>query len=138
LGRCSTTWALAFGTEWDRAIDVLCYGEGDELWESGGPAVYDASDLPGELGEPLANDALRDEFVAAFHDDRVSSDALRLPHHERLAYGWETFARYVKEESRFLFLRTGGGPQRDEELIPPAQLLDEVGMPVETVASFTA
>ncbi len=118
-------------TEWDRASSVLYYGEGDEVWESGGAAVYDAWDLLGELDEPLANDKLRDEFVAAFPDDRVSRHAFRLAHHERLAYGWETFARYVKEESRYLFLRTGRGPQGDEELIPPAQLLDEVGMAIE-------
>jgi hypothetical protein len=131
LGALFDYMGARIGTEWDRAIDVLFYGEGDEPWESGGAPVYDASDLLGELGEPLANDGLRDEFVAAFHDDRVSSHAFRLAHHERLAYGWETFARYVKEESRFLFLRTGRGPQGDEELIPPAQLLDEVGMAIE-------
>ena len=119
------------GAEWDRARDTLFLGEGDELWESGGATVCDASDLLWELGEPLGNDELRENFVAAFPDDRVSSHAFRLAHHERLAYGWETFARYVKEEARYLFLRTGRGPQGDEELIAPAELLDEVAMAID-------
>ncbi len=118
-------------TEWDLAIEELYPGEGDEVWESGGASVYDAWDLLWELGEPLANEQLREAFVAAFPDDRISRHAFRLAYHQQLAYGWETFARYVKEESRFLFLRTGRGPQGDEELFPPAQLLDEVGMAIE-------
>lgn len=118
-------------TEWDRAIDELFYGEGGELWESGGATVYDACDLLGELGDPLANEELVQAFVAAFPDDRISRHAFRLAHHERLAYGWETFARYVKEECRYLFLRTGSGPQGDDELIPPAQLLDDVAIAIE-------
>ena len=118
-------------TEWDRAIDTLYYGEGDELWESGGAAVYDASELLWELGEPLGNDELAEAFVEAFEDDHISSHAFRLAHHERLAYGWETFARLVREESRYLFLRTQQGPQGDEELIPPGELLDEVAQAIE-------
>ncbi len=81
------------GTEYDRAVDTLFLGEGDDLWESGGATVYDAADLLWELGDPLGNDGLRDAFVEAFEDDRISSHAFRLAHHERLAYGWETFAR---------------------------------------------
>jgi hypothetical protein len=118
-------------TEWDRAIEELYYGEGDEIWESGGATVYDSSELLWELDEPLGNDELREAFVAAFEDDRISRHAFRLAHHERLAYGWETFARYVRQECRFLFLRTGRGPQDDEELIPPGELLDELGMALE-------
>ena len=74
---------------------------------------------------------MQEAFVTAFEGDRVSRHAFRMAHHERLACGWETFARYVKEESRFLFLQTGQGPQDDEELIPPAQLLEEVGLALE-------
>ncbi len=74
-------------TEWDRAEDTLFYGDGDEVWESGGATVYDAYDLLGELDDPLGNDELRDAFVAAFEDDRISLHAFRLAHHERLAYG---------------------------------------------------
>ena len=44
--------------------------------------------------------------MEGFEDDRVSSHAFRLAHHERLAYGWETFARLVNEKSRYLFLRS--------------------------------
>ncbi len=119
------------GTEYDRAIDELFYGEGDETWESGGATVYDASDLLSELDEPLANDELREAFVDAFPDDRISRHAFRLAYHEQLAYGWETFARFVKEQSRFLFLRTGGQQEGDVELIPPAQLLEELGKALE-------
>ncbi len=119
------------GTEYDRAIDTLFLGEGDDLWESGGATVYDAADLLWELGDPLGNDGLRDAFVEAFEDDRISSHAFRLAHHERLAYGWETFARLVKEKSRYLFLRTEQGPQGDEELIPPDELLDRMAQAIE-------
>lgn len=118
-------------TDWDRAIDELYYGEGDEVWESGGASVYEASELLWELDEPLANDELREAFVAAFPDDRISRHAFRLGHHERLAYGWETFSRFVRQESRFLFLRTGSGPQGDDELIAPAELLEALGQALE-------
>ncbi len=118
-------------SEWGLAINELNYGDGDEVWESGGATVYDGYDLLGELDDPLANPELCSAFVAAFDQDRVSRHAFRLAHHERLAYGWETFARFVKEESRYLFLRTGRGPEGDEELIAPAQLLDEVGMALQ-------
>ncbi len=111
-------------TEWDLAIDVVSW----DAWERD---AVDSDDLLIQLDEPLANDELRSEFVRAFQHDRVPRHYMRLAHHERLAYGWETFARLVKEESRYLFLRTGQGPQGDEELIPPAELLGEVGMAIE-------
>ncbi len=109
----------------------MFFGDRDEVWESGGAAVYDGYDLLAELDDPLANDELRDLFVAAFVDDRVSYHAFRLADHERLAYGWEDFARFVREESRYLFLRTGRGPEGDEERIPPAELLDQVAMAID-------
>lgn len=132
LGELFDYMGERISTEYDRAIDELYYGEGGDLWESGGATVYDAADLLWELGDPLGNDGpLRDAFIEAFEDDRISSHAFRLAHHERLAYGWETFARLVREKSRYLFLRTEQGPQGDEELIPPAELLDRMAQAIE-------
>ncbi len=118
-------------TEWDRAVEVLFLGEGDETWEAGGAAVYDASELLGELDEPLSNEKLREEFVGAFDNDWVSRHAFRQAHHQVLTESWLAFARYVKQECRYLFLRTGQGKQADEEEIPPARILDEVAMAIE-------
>lgn len=111
-------------TEWDLAINQVSW----DAWERD---AVDSSDLLIQLDEPLANDELRSEFVRAFQHDRVPRHYMRLAHHERLAYGWETFASLVKEKSRYLFLRTEQGPQDDEELIPPAELLHEVAMAIE-------
>ena len=114
MGRC-------LEAEWDLAINEVYYGEEDDAWETGGATVYDGFDLLGELGDPLANEELREVFVAAFDDDRVSRYAFRLAHHEVLSKSWVTFARYVREECRYLFLRTGQGMHGDEEEIKRAK-----------------
>lgn len=54
LGTLFDYMGSRIGTEWDRAIDVLFLGEGDEIWESGGAAVYDSSDLLGRSMSPWA------------------------------------------------------------------------------------
>jgi hypothetical protein len=131
LGSLFNYMGARIGTEWVPAIDEFPVDDDEEAWETGGAAVDDAAELLAALDEPLANEELRAAFVAAFVDHWISRHALRWPHHQRLSYGWGAFARYVKEEARFLFLRTGGGPQGNEELIPPAQLLDEVAMAIE-------
>lgn len=125
LGTLFDYMARRIETEWDRAIDVVS-------WDSWERDAVDSDDLLVHLDEPLANDELREAFVTTFVDDRISRHAARLAHHEVLTRSWEDFARYVKEQARYLFLRTS--PQDgddDDERIPPAQLLEEVGKALE-------
>ncbi len=74
-----------------------------------GRVVIDSDDLLDELGEPLEEPQLREAFVDSFQREWCQRDPYRLPPHERLAYGWERFANYVKHEARYLFLKTGRG-----------------------------
>ena len=118
--------AEAIRDEWGDPYHQAAWDQEDEAYV----AVWtlDSDDLLAKLDEPLANDDLREAFVAAFQHDWCQADPYRLSPDERLSSSWERFARYVKEESRYLFLRTGRSrahhPDPDE--IEPAAMLEEL------------
>ena len=91
--------------------------------------TLDSDDLLAELGEPLAHKDLRAAFVESFQHRWCQRDPYRLSPSERLVTNWERFARYVKEESRYLFLRTGRSRAQypDPDEIEPAAMLEALG-----------
>lgn len=109
------------GSEWD---DPAREGWPHE-WD--GVVVVSTSDLLlGDLQEPLAHPRLRQAFVEAFPHEWCRRSPHRLAHHDILAYSWEEFARYVREDARYLFLRSGRSSNPGSELIEPAQFLEEL------------
>lgn len=113
-------------TEWEDPVKAVGWDGREGGWQIAEGTVRDSYDLLWELGQPLENVALQDEFVSAFDHEWVPRNPYTLAQHDVLAYSWEQFARYVREESRYLFLRTGGERNSDSELIEPSQFLDEL------------
>lgn len=116
--------------EWGDPYHEAAWDQEDEVYVA--VRTLDSDDLLAELGEPLANEDLRKAFVDAFEHDWCQADPYRLPPPERLASSWGRFARYVKEDARYLFLRTGRSrdayPDPDE--IEPAAMLEELGVSI--------
>jgi hypothetical protein len=114
--------------EWDDpARDVSGDGDGDGLF--GDLGSLDSGELLAALGEPLANAGVRAAFVEAFDHRWCRRDRFGLSADDRLRLSWDAFATYLKERSRFLFLRTGrgiGSGRGAHGLIDPAEMLDEV------------
>jgi len=119
MGSCLTT-------EWEDPAEGVGWDGGEGGWQIAEGKVRDSYDLLWNLGQPFENGALQDEFAWAFEHEWVPRNPYRLARHEVLAYSWDEFARYVREEARYLFLRTGRSADPDSELIEPAQFLEEL------------
>ncbi|HEX8770914.1 MAG TPA: HEPN-associated N-terminal domain-containing protein [Acidimicrobiales bacterium] len=96
-----------------------------------GVVPIDSDELLGELDEPLGNDDLREAFVTAFDHEWCRAEPYRPTHDERLTNSWDGFSRYVKEESRYLFLHTGRSATAaadvvEPDLVEPAAMLEEL------------
>jgi hypothetical protein len=111
--------------EWDDPANGVGWDSREGGWQ--GARVIDSDDLLWDLGGPLGNDELRAAFVGAFDGEWCQRNPYGLEPHERLIHGWQVFARYVKEEARYLFLRTGRAKDPDSEVVDPAEMLDELG-----------
>lgn len=111
--------AECLAAEWDDPLN--CVG-----WEGGwiGASVIDSSELLLALGEPFANEGLREVFVEAFEREWCQRNPYGLLYHEALRDSWEAFSHYVKHSRRYLFLRAAS-PQHSD-LFGPANIIDEV------------
>ena len=66
--------------------------------------VFDLNDLFWMIGFDVSDDTLRDDIYESFELDYwAKRDWQLLDPHQRLAYGWDRFAKAVKHERRFTF-----------------------------------
>lgn len=122
--------AATIGAEWGDPYHEAAWDQEEDDYVA--VRTLDSNDLLVELGEPLAHDDLREAFVDAFEHAWCQAYPYRLRPDERLASNWERFARYVREEARYLFLSTGrsGAEHPDPDEIEPAAMLEELGVSI--------
>lgn len=103
---------IPFGNDW--GVEVLMKRSADVLYE---------------LGSPLGEGELLNRFCSSFTDDWIDNDYWPGRYHERLSNGWDRFATFVKEHSRFTFLNgpAAGGSNLGAAEVEPAQMLDALG-----------
>ncbi|MEJ7765159.1 MAG: HEPN-associated N-terminal domain-containing protein [Acidimicrobiales bacterium] len=125
--------AGTIAAEWGDPYHQAAWDQEDQDYVAVG--ILDSDGLLAELGEPLAHEDLRAAFIAAFQHEWCQADPYRLSPSERLASNWERFSRYVKEESRYLFFRTGRSRAQhpDPDEIEPAAMLEQLGRAIVNV-----
>lgn len=103
-------------------------------WEGGwvGARVIDTHDLLEELDEPLEHPEVRQAFVDAFQHEWCQLNPYGLLHHDRLRFSWDHFSEMVRTRHRFFFLRQD--TIYDDDLVPPAQILDDVRVAIDNAS----
>ena len=110
--------------EWEDPIHQVGWDHGYHEFVE----IIDSDHLLDLFDNPLRNDNLRREFVAAFEHHWCRCDPYRLDHSEVLIHSWEHFRRITKSRRRFLVTRAPSDSRPDDdELIDPENLLDAIG-----------
>jgi hypothetical protein len=128
VDRLFSFMASCIANEWEDPIRQVGWSRRDGGWV--GVDVIDTWDLLEMIGDPFANDELRELFTASFDHEWCQRNPYSLAPHERLSFGWEQFCAYVRSENRYLFLRPGPRQTADPDSIDPSETLDEVGQAI--------
>ena len=124
LGSLFQYMAECLGAEWDDPINMVGWDHGYDPFVE----IIDSDDLLYRADNPLGNEDLRSEFVAAFEHHWCRQDPYRLDHSEALFHSWMDFRRLTERRRRFLVTRSmpSSNPDHDE-LIAPEEMLDAIG-----------
>ena len=120
--------------EYEDAANSIPYDSGEGGYQL---ATMDGYDILEEVGVLwLENESLCDDLAAGFMDVAwVHKQAYSLTEESVLRISWEEFANLVKHRVRYL--QWGPDHQKDEEVIPPAAMLDELGNLLRRQELFT-